>query len=394
MAAQGTKMSILHLEDSEDDAKLIARMLAEGGVRARIERVETRARFLSALDESPDLVLADFSLPGFDGREALALLREHDPDLPFIFVSGIFGEETAVECLKAGATDFVLKDRPARLPAAVGRALDEVAQKRERRRLEREHEGLLERERAARLAAEGADRAKDAFLARVSHELRTPLTTFSGWLELLRRGDMEDVERARAWEAVQKSVGKLTGLINDIIDVASLAGGSLRLETRRVRLAPLVRDVLDALRPIADGHRQALSARVDADPEVEADVERLQQVLAKLVLNGLKFSSPGQAVAVTLSVDGQEARIGVSDAGQGFSPDYLPQLFEQFRQEEDPLTRSHGGLGLGLALAQAIVRLHGGTVAAVSPGPGQGSTFTVRLPLKPGPAPAPGPGAP
>ncbi|HLY37390.1 MAG TPA: ATP-binding protein [Candidatus Binatia bacterium] len=252
----------------------------------------------------------------------------------------------------------------------------------ERRRAELERERSLTMTDAARRHAEEASRAKDAFLATVSHELRAPLTPILAWADMLHDGALGGEQTVTALRAIKRNARAQARLIDDLLDVSRIVSGEWRVALRPVAVAPVVSAALEVVRPVADAKGVALVSELPADPVmVRADPERLQQVVWNLVSNGVKFTPRGGRVVVTLAESGQAARITVHDTGEGISPEFVPYVFEPFRQADGSSTRRHGGLGLGLAIVRALVERHGGTVRADSAGEGHGATFTVELPL-------------
>jgi signal transduction histidine kinase len=252
----------------------------------------------------------------------------------------------------------------------------------ERRRVEQERAESLQREQAARAAAEAANRAKDEFLATVSHELRTPLTSMMGWVELLQLGMLDEAGRAHALEVITKSAQAQAQLIGDLLDISRIVSGRLRLDMQPVELANVIEAAADVVRPAAEA--KAIQLHTEFAPTVGAvagDPDRLQQVIWNLLANAVKFTPKGGTVEIRLAQRDAHAEIVVADNGAGIAPDLLPYVFDRFRQGDSTTTRQHGGLGLGLAIVRHLVELHGGTVAAESAGSGQGATFRLRLPL-------------
>lgn len=249
-------------------------------------------------------------------------------------------------------------------------------------------------EALARLIA--ADRSKDEFLATLSHELRSPLNAILGWARMLRTGNPDAAMSARAVETIERNAHAQTKLINDLLDVSRIVTGKLHIERLRVDLVPVIEAALDAVPVAADGTGIRLHTVLDPSVgPVSGDPDRLRQILSNLLSNAVKFTPPGGWITVRLDRVGSDARIGVSDTGQGISPDFLPYVFERFQQADSSTTKAHGGLGLGLAIVRHLVEMHGGTVRADSRGVGQGATFTVVLPLLSGsPEPAEGVVAP
>ncbi|MCA1641397.1 MAG: response regulator [Acidobacteria bacterium] len=251
----------------------------------------------------------------------------------------------------------------------------------ELKRTEEERDRLLVREQQARGEAEESSRVKDEFLATLSHELRTPLTSILGWANLLRAAQLDDATRAQAMEAIERNARNQKRLIEDLFDVSRIVTGKLRLDVRQIDLSRVVEDAVEVVRPAADANGIRLEAFCEPGAgEVMGDPGRLQQVVWNLLFNAVKFTPPGGRVEIRLAREGARPSISVSDTGQGIAPEFLPRVFDRFRQADGSTTRSHGGLGLGLSIVRHIVEAHGGQVGAESPGEGLGSTFTLTLP--------------
>jgi hypothetical protein len=259
----------------------------------------------------------------------------------------------------------------------VGISRDVTAEK--RAALEREE--LLTREQEARDEAERQSRLKDEFLATLSHELRTPMNAILGWLSILESGKpIREVHSALA--VIARNANIQAKLIEDLLDMNRLMSGNLRLELSRVNIGVLLQTTMQSLQPAADARGVTLLASVDpVVGEVTADAVRLQQVLWNLVHNAIKFSDEGGRVEIYVQRDGEALQLVVKDDGRGISSEFLPHVFERFRQQDASRTRSTYGLGLGLSIARHLVELHGGTITAQSGGPQQGATFIARLPV-------------
>ena len=230
--------------------------------------------------------------------------------------------------------------------------------------------------------AEEANRAKDTFLATVSHELRTPLTSMMGWAELLKLGMLDEKGQQHALDVIEASARAQAQLIGDLLDISRIISGKLRLDVQPLELAPVIAAALDVMHPAAEAKSIQLVARVNRNVGmVSGDPDRMQQVVWNLLSNAVKFTPEGGRVEVSLKRAGAQAEIAVRDDGAGIDPEFLPHVFEHFRQADSTSTRKHGGLGLGLAIVRRLVELHGGTVAAESKGEGHGATFRIRLPL-------------
>ena len=528
-------MRILLLEDSWSDAELIGTTLKKSINGCELVRVETRTDFIKALKtETLDLILADYALPSFDGFSALELARAICPEVPFIIISGILGEERAIETLKSGATDYVLKQRLERLVPAVERALREAEERKllrqaetelrkseelfrtsvetildcfaiysairdpsgkiidfridyvnaaacenhrltqeeqlgkwlcklmpvhqtsglfteycrvvetgqplvkellledgeteghgghgewlitnnqppttnhqpptraydiravkfgdgvvvtwrdttERRQVEEERKQLIAQEQAARAEAEKANRLKDEFLAVVSHELRTPLNSMLGWAQILKNRQLNEAIASKALETIERNARHQKKLIEDILDVSMIIQNKLRLELQPLYLVPIVHAAIEDVQPQA----QAKSIQIESmlSPfisPVMGDAERLQQIVCNLLSNAIKFTPAAGQVQISLQQIESFAQITVTDTGQGISSDFLPHVFDRFRQADCTTTRKYGGLGLGLAIVRHLVEMHHGHVYAASEGIGKGATFTVQLPI-------------
>jgi PAS domain S-box-containing protein len=241
---------------------------------------------------------------------------------------------------------------------------------------------LYQAERRLRAEAEEANRTKDEFLATLSHELRTPLTAMLGWTRMLRMKELDEQTSAHALETVERNAKVQAQLIEDLLDVSRIITGKLRLDVRPIELLPVIEAAMDAVRPAADAKSIKLQTQLDplAGP-VSGDPSRLQQVVWNLLANAVKFTNKGGRVEVRLERVDSHVELTVRDTGQGIAPDFLPYVFDRFRQADGSTTRLHGGLGLGLAIVRHLVELHGGTVRAESAGSEQGATFNVQLPL-------------
>lgn len=252
----------------------------------------------------------------------------------------------------------------------------------ERKQAEREREELLQREQAARREAEEASRLKDEFLATVSHELRTPLNAIMGWSQMLASGRFSPSETTRAVETIYRNAKSQAQLIEDILDVSRIVTGKIRLEPKPILLSQTVQMAVESLRPAIEAKNIRMQMQLDFEPRmVNADPDRLQQVVWNLLSNAIKFTPEKGQVTIRLEADDRQTKILVSDTGKGINPEFLPYVFERFRQADGSSTRKHGGLGLGLSIVRHIVELHGGAVSAASSGENAGATFTVSLPL-------------
>jgi PAS domain S-box-containing protein len=506
-----SKLRILHLEDSPLDAELTCAALVDADLECDVVRVETQKQFAEALEQSEfDLILSDFVLPGFSGIAALEMARQKRPDLPFIFVSGALGEELAIESLKNGATDYVLKQRLQRLVPSVRRAIEERSERQRRRKAEelldqseqrykllvdelrdyaivmldlsgnviswnngarrilgysdeeilgksaavfftpedrqdnihlrelstaaaegrsvderwhvrkdgsqffasgvttslRDQSGTLvgfakvmrdvtdkqqlEERRAqlllveqnARKEAELANRTKDEFLATLSHELRTPLNAILGWAIMLRSGRVGPEDMTEGLSVIERNAKVQAQLIEDLLDISRIISGKMRLHPRPTVIQECIHAAVESVRLAASAKN--IDLRIEMPEErfiVAGDPGRLQQIMWNLLSNAVKFTPQSGTVAVRAERGESSVTVSVSDTGMGIAPDFLPFVFDRFRQADGTTRRAHGGLGLGLAIVRHLSELHGGSVRAESEGAGQGATFFVSLPL-------------
>ncbi len=254
----------------------------------------------------------------------------------------------------------------------------------ERKRAEEEREQLLTRERAARSEAEAASRLKDEFLATVSHELRTPLTAMLGWAHLLRVNQLDEEGRKHAITVIERNARSQQQLIEDLLDVSRIITGKLRLDIKPIDPASFIEAAVEAVLPAAEAKEIRIRKTMDTGASfVSGDPARLQQVVWNLLSNAIKFTPHGGNVVVQLKHINAHVEISITDSGDGIKPEFLPFVFDRFRQADGSTSRLHGGLGLGLAIVRHLVELHGGTVRAESGGEGRGAVFTVNLPLMP-----------
>ena len=273
--------------------------------------------------------------------------------------------------------NVTLLDRPIRT-AAVITMVRAALRGRQRQYELRDTLVALQRDR---LEAERANRLKDEFLATVSHELRTPLNAILGWVAMLRQARFEPTRVASILEIIERNAKAQAQLIADVLDISRMISGRVKLEVTPVSLARVICDAVDSIRPGAAARGIELHLDVEEGPVANADPDRLQQVVWNLLSNACKFTPEGGRIDVRLRADHTRATITVADTGVGIASDFLPYVFDRFRQAEQGFTRSHGGLGLGLAIVKQLVEMHGGEVTARSDGSGKGATFEVRLPL-------------
>jgi len=339
-----------------------------------------------------DLILTDLHMEGGDGLSLLNQIRRQTPLTISVVLTGFASVESAIGALQEGAYDYLVK--PCDIDSmrhTIRRGVDHrrlmLAEQKARGDLEqlnRELESRIE-ERTAELRilneelAE-ANRAKDVFLATLSHELRTPLTPVVGWIKLLRNGTLDASGVAQALDAIERNAWLQSRLIDDLLDTSRIATGKLHFEPHPTDLNIAVKAAIDTVLVSAASRNIDLTFRLSPTPViVKGEPVRLQQIVWNLISNGIKFTEPGGKVTVVVESDGSEARVVVEDTGVGIDPQFLPHVFDRFRQADGSTSRMHGGLGLGLAIGHALTRMHGGTLEAHSNGNGQGARFILRL---------------
>ncbi|HIK16450.1 MAG TPA: PAS domain S-box protein [Leptolyngbyaceae cyanobacterium M33_DOE_097] len=251
----------------------------------------------------------------------------------------------------------------------------------DRKQADQERERLLVEEKLARAEAERANRIKDEFLAVLSHELRSPLNPILGWSRLLQTRKLTEAKTASALATIERSAKVQAQLIDDLLDIAKILRGKLSLNQTSVNLSAVVEAAIETVKTTADVKAISLNPDLPDVGQVLGDAARLQQVVWNLLSNAIKFTPDGGQVSIQLEQAGNQAKIIVSDTGRGINPDFLPHIFESFRQEDASITRNYGGLGLGLAIVRQLVEAHSGMISADSAGEGLGATFTVQLPL-------------
>jgi signal transduction histidine kinase len=416
------KRHILIVEDNPGDARLVREalrdaeqaVLLETGVGFRTTEVARVADAIAAVRQGAvDLVLLDLALPDSAGLETFERVRDAAPDVPIVVLTRLDDASVAMRAMRSGAQDYLPKSQlePESLLRSVRYATERKQAERDRAALVREQAAraeaetqraqldalaaeraqLLEREQTARVAAEeaheraeDANRAKDDFLATVSHELRTPLNAMLGWTRLLQGGQLSDEKRAAALAAIERNGRAQAQLIDAILDVARIISGKLRVEFCPVDPESVVSAAADVVRPTADAKGvELVVTRRGAPRDIFGDPDRLQQIIWNLLTNALKFTPNGGRVEASIAHESEAVTIQVSDTGLGIAAEFLPHVFERFRQADSAPSRTHGGLGLGLAIVRHLVDLHGGSVGVHSPGIGLGSIFTVRLPARP-----------
>ncbi len=408
-------VNILVVDDRDENLLALEAVLSDPGYRI-VRARSGREALKEVLDQDFALILLDVVMPGVDGYETAVLIRERprSRQTPIIFLTANdWGVQHVFRGYTVGAVDYLVKpvapdvlrskvavfvelfNKQEALRVAQEELESRIAERtRElasanialsaeievRSRIEQERVVLLRREQAARLEAEAANRLKDEFLATLSHELRTPLNAIMGWAHVLGQsaGDRPTVQRAA--DVIRQNAAAQAQLIEDILDVSRIVGGRLVLDVQPVSLRGVIEDAIDALAPASSAKAIQIDRKLVDGVQVHGDRDRLQQVVWNLVSNALKFTPKGGRVEVELTEDNEEAVVRVTDTGIGISGDFLPFVFDRFRQADSSMSRRHSGLGLGMAIVRHLVELHGGTVSAESEGEGKGATFRLRLP--------------
>ncbi len=382
------ELHILMLEDSSIDAELIERSLKKNNIPFISRRVETREDFVRELrDFAPDLILSDFKLPAFDGLEALKIVKNDFQDIPFILVTGALGEERAVEVLKSGASDYVLKDNLSRLPHAVMTAIREAKDRLELKLAqERLKQYASELERANK-ELKRLDEIKSEFVSIASHELRTPLASIKNAVQLILRGKTGEINenQARFLQMAERNIDRLTNLLNDLLDISRIESGKVLMNFEELSLRGAIEFTLSSFKAQADAKSITLGMDVPEDiPNVYGDREKLEQILTNLIGNAIKFTPDGGLISVSARRFNEKmVAISVKDTGIGIPEDQLDKVFEKFHQVEGSLTRTVQGTGLGLAITKGLVEAGHGKIWVESE-PGKGSTFTFTLPISEG----------
>jgi len=384
----------LIVEDSEADAKMVLHELRRGGYTLEYERVDNAADMRAALlDRQWDIVISDYTMPDFDGLSALLILKESGLDLPFIIVSGSVGESLAVEAMRAGAHDYLMKDNLARFVPAVARELREAQIRRERRQAEEAlHHAYTDlearvQERTAELARanvllQNAVKMRDEFLSVAAHELKTPITSLKGYTELFMRridkkGTIEMAEIRQSFVTIKQQADRMAQLIAQLMDTSRISSDRLTMELAPTDIVRLVNDA------IVTAHFYSPDFEIEPimhDPVIVlADVLRMEQVFSNLLNNAVKYSPNNELISVDFSIVGlTTVCIAVIDHGIGVPMEHRPHIFERFYQAHG--NGYLGGMGLGLYISQQIVKFHGGRIE-LETSPDGGTRFAVYLPI-------------
>ncbi len=375
----GSSACIIVVDDNDTNRYTKGRLLRQAGYEV-LEAATGGAGLAFVASHAPDLVVLDTQLPDTNGWEVCRRIKERGPEAPLVLqVSATYVEEgDTVKALEGGADACLTEPIDPAVMLATVRALLRI------RHAEHALRDALAREQALRYAAESANRAKDEFLATLSHELRSPLGTILTWVTLLKEGRLDPARSRHGLDAIERSTQLQVKLIGDLLDISSIISGKTRLDVGAVDLAAVVQTAIDGLRSAAAAKDLVVASRIEPDvPRIAGDAMRLLQVVQNLCSNAVKFTPRGGRVDIVVRATDGSVEIEVSDTGKGIPAEFLPHIFERFRQADASTTRFEGGLGLGLAIVLHLVELHRGSVDARSAGAGQGATFVVRLPAAP-----------
>jgi signal transduction histidine kinase/CheY-like chemotaxis protein len=362
------------------DSALTAELLQRAGIvsRACLSMIELRDQLAEGAGA---IVLTEEALldPAVDDFAAALEAQPAWSDVSVLLFAGGTRSEASLRTLRKLELlrNVTLLDRPLRTAAV----LSTVRAALRSRQRQYELRDVLTALHKARADAEHASRLKDEFLATVSHELRTPLNAIMGWVSMLRQARVEPERAATVFEIIERNAKAQAQLIADILDISRMITGRVKLNLGPVSLARVVLDALDTVKPGAFSRGIEIRTDINEGAVVHGDAERLQQVFWNVLSNACKFTPAGGRIDVALSDQGDIAVLRVTDTGAGISPEFLPYVFDRFRQADQTFTRAHGGLGLGLAIVKHLVEMHGGAVDASSDGPGKGATFEIRLPV-------------
>jgi signal transduction histidine kinase len=339
------------------------------------------------LEGSFAVILLDVNMPDIDGLETATLIRGHrnGRHTPIIFITSYADEMQTARGYALGAVDYILSPIVAPVLRTKVQVFVDLYNAHAALALSNQELETRVKERTAEL--EQLSRLKDEFLATMSHELRTPLNAIFGWVTLLRTRRLDEPTQERALETIERNARAQKRLIEDLLDVSRIVTGKVALEIMPVDPRRVVEAALETMAPAAQAKGITVVPLLDTGvATVRGDFARLQQIVCNLLSNAIKFTPSGGKVDVCLAHRNGEAEISVSDSGQGIKPEFLPLVFDRFRQEDGSISRRHGGLGLGLAIVRHLVELHAGSVEASSGGEGKGSRFVVRLPTRLGAA--------
>ena len=376
------------------DAELTRELLAREGIVVEICRT-AHAVANELRQGAAALIVTEELFDDEDMTLIAAALRAQPPwsDIAVLLFAGTDGGTAIRRTVEAHEwfPNVTLLDRPIRLAAAMSIVRSAIRA----RARQLELRDLVVQLNAAREEAETANRLKDEFLATLSHELRTPLNAIIGWTAMLRHAPSDRQRLQHGLEVIERNARSQAHLVEDVLDMARIITGKLRLELKPLSVQTVVDSAVEALRPAADAKRIRLDVSCALGmPAINGDAARLQQVLWNVLSNAVKFTSEDGSISVRVGMSASHVRVAIADTGIGIDPQFLPFVFDRFRQADQTVTRGHGGLGLGLAIVKHLIELHGGRVGVTSAGLGKGATFTLDLPVPAVLASGPKPDAP
>lgn len=385
---------LLVVDDEESVALTVSEVLRQEGYQ--VDTASSGSAAVRLMEDAEfDLVLTDLHMEGGDGISVLSEIQQRSPLTISIVLTGFASVETAIAAMRSGAYDYLVKpcnieDLKHTVKRGVEHRMLMLREREARARLEEFNRELQKRveERTIELVRRNeelaeANRAKDIFLATLSHELRTPLTPVLGWVNLLKTGALDKSSMMQALDTIERNARLQARLVDDLLDISRIVTGKLQFEREPVDLNIIVRAAVDTMRAQAEQRGVGLVSNLPpASLVVQGSPVRLEQVVLNLLSNAIKFTDAGGRVTVSVKSKGSEASVIVEDTGIGIAPEFLPHVFESFRQADGSTTRQHGGLGLGLAIVRALARMHGGEVRAESDGIGKGARFILTLPCE------------
>jgi len=379
------KANILLVDDSP--SKLLAMSAALAELNQCVVTAESGREALRQIAKCEfAVILLDINMPDMDGFETAALIRarKHSAHVPIIFITSYGDDAHASQGYSLGAVDYLLAPIVPEVLRAKVAVFVELHQKTKQIQAQAEERIAFAQEHAARRTAEAANRIKDEFLAVLSHELRTPLNAVLGWVQLLRMGKRDAASVSEGLDVIERNAQLQARIIEDLLDISRIISGKLQLDLRIASVLDCVEGAVHAALPQAEQKQISIKCEFDASlPPALLDQARLQQVIANLLSNAIKFSPPGSELRVVAKLAENEIELSVIDSGEGIAPEFLPYVFERFRQADASTTRRSGGLGIGLAIVRQLIELHGGRIDVHSEGAGKGARFSAYLPAAP-----------
>ena len=351
-------LKILSIEDSILDFEILNGLLEMAEFDFDMERVENEKEFEKALSiQKYDIILSDFRLPGYGAYAALEKALEICPEIPFIIVSGSIGEETAIDLIKKGAVDYILKDKPEKLPYSITRALEEAKEKKERKQAEL---ALIK----AKEKAEESDRLKSAFLANMSHEIRTPMNGILGFANLLSEPDLAGSEKEKYIKIIEKSGARMLNIINDIINISKIESGAMEIYLHELNINTQLDDIYNMFKPEVEAKGMTFTYNktlADEKAIIKTDGEKVYSILTNLIKNAIKYSENG-SIEFGYTTEKKCMEFYVKDTGIGIPKDKQGVIFERFIQADINNRKARQGSGLGLSISKAYAEMLGGKI--------------------------------